>query len=106
MISLIYVTCANQDEAQQLARKLLEEKLIGCANILPGMVSIYPWKGEVKTANEVVLLLKTPSHLVRAVLDRTQQLHSYDTPCALEIQVQSGLKDYMDWIESETAQKI
>ena len=60
MISLIYVTCANSSEAESLARQLLSRKLIGCANILPGMTSIYPWQGEVKTAQETVLLLKTP----------------------------------------------
>lgn len=102
MISLIYVTCKNLTEAQHIAESMLKERLAGCANIIPKMVSMYHWEGQLEKTEEVVLLLKTATDKVSSVLKRVEELHSYDTPCALEFSVESGLEKYQRWILDET----
>lgn len=102
MVSFIYVTCSSPDEAQALARQLVEEKKIACANIFPAMTSLYPWKGEIQTDSESAMILKTRQEKVPEVLERIKELHSYENPCALEISIGEGLQAYKDWLLSET----
>ena len=99
--SLLYVTIATLDQARELARQLLEEKFIACANFLPQMESIYSWKGKIESSKEVVILLKTESRLVSAVTQRVGELHSYETPCVLEIKVESGSAKYLGWLKDQ-----
>lgn len=105
MISLIYVTCPDLKEAQRIAEKMLKERLVGCANLLPGMQSLYHWKGKLESAAEVVLLLKTAPGKVPQALERIKELHPYDTPCALEVPVEKGLQKYQQWVIAETREE-
>lgn len=99
MHAMIYVTASGVKEAKKIARKLLEEKLVACANIIPNMESIYWWEGNLEEDVESILLLKTHSELVDKVIDRVKEIHSYQTPCALEIQIKSGSSEYLDWLD-------
>lgn len=101
-IRLIYVTVGSVEKAEQLARTLLERHLIACANILPGMRSIYHWKGEIEAADEAVLLLKTTEANVAEAIEAVEELHEYETPCALELKVESGSAGYLEWLMNET----
>lgn len=101
-IRLIYVTTKDLEEARALSRELLDRKLIACANMIPGMESIYSWQGAIETANEVVLILKTKSSQVQATIQAVEELHSYETPCALEIKIESGSSGYIDWLKAQT----
>ncbi|MEK0081998.1 divalent-cation tolerance protein CutA [Benzoatithermus flavus] len=98
-----YVTCPSKEEALDIARTLMEERLIACANVLPDMMAIYRWQGAVHEASEVVLILKTSPSLAERVSERVQALHSYECPCVAVLPVTAGNLAYLDWIAAETA---
>jgi periplasmic divalent cation tolerance protein len=100
MYSMIYVTASGVEEAKRIARTVLGEKLVACANIIPKMESIYWWEGNLEEDVESVLLLKTHSKSVDKVIDRVKEIHSYQTLCALEIQIKSGSREYLDWLDN------
>ncbi len=103
MIKLLYATFANKEEALSIAHKLLEEKLIACANVLDGGASIYRWQGEVQQASEVIMFAKTTQGKAEKAAKRIKELHSYDLPCVLILPVESGLPEFMEWVETETS---
>ena len=79
-VSLLYITCGSLDEAREIGRTLVGERLAACANILDGMRSLYWWDGELREDSEVVLIAKTRDALVEAVTERVRALHSYTVP--------------------------
>lgn len=85
--ALIYSTWPDGDTAARTASTLLAEKLIACANIFPAGRSIYAWEGEVKDEAETVMMLKTTAACAGVVRDRVIELHPYDTPCVLGIEL-------------------
>ena len=101
-VSLLYITCATPEEAAKLGRALVEERLAACANIIPGMRSIYHWQGKLAEESECVLILKTRKELVESVTARVKALHSYTVPCVLELPVARGHQPYIDWLLAET----
>ena len=100
--SLVYVTTADIAQARRIGRALIESRMAACVNILDGMKSIYWWGGEVEEADETVLIIKTRTALVDAVIERVEELHDARTPCVLEIAVPRGNRDFLDWIDNET----
>ncbi len=96
---MVYVTAASKDEALQIGRALVEERLAACANILEGMHAVYRWQGAVEEAQEAVLILKTRKTLAGKVLARVAELHSYDVPCAVVYDMTNGLPGYLEWID-------
>jgi len=100
---LVYVTAPSLAEAEGLARLAVEARLAACANILPGMRSLYWWRGQLEGADEVVLLLKTTEALVPALTKALTEAHSYDCPCVVALPIASGNPDFLRWIEAETA---
>jgi Uncharacterized protein involved in tolerance to divalent cations len=100
---LVYVTAPNQAEAESLARMAVEGRLAACANILPGMRSLYWWQGRLEQAEEAVLILKTTEALVPALTEALTKAHSYDCPCVVALPIAAGNPDFLRWIEDETA---
>lgn len=103
MTHMIYITAPNRDEAVSLARSLVEARLVACANILDGATSVYWWDGAVREESEAVLICKTRSNLVDAVIARVRDLHSYDCPCVVALPIAGGNPAYLDWVRAETA---
>ena len=101
-IVLLYITTASRQEAKTIGRRLVKERLVACVNLLDGMESIYLWDGEVRHESEVVMLAKTQSSCVSTVIERVEQLHSYDCPCIVALPVQDGNPDYLKWVEEQT----
>jgi periplasmic divalent cation tolerance protein len=101
--SLLYVTCETAEEARRLARTLVGDRSVACANIIEGMQSVYRWQGEVVEATETILLLKTVGMRVPQVIARVRELHSYAVPCVVELPLGRGNPDYLGWIAAETA---
>lgn len=99
---LVYVTTKNAAEAKMIGRKLVAERLAACVNILPKMHSIYRWKNAIESTNETVLLVKTRKSNYKKVEARVKQLHSYDVPCVIKLNVTAGSREYLKWIESES----
>ena len=101
--SLIYVTAGSADEAGRIAASLVEARLVACANLLPGVRSLYWWEGAVQQDDEVVLVLKTRSSLVPRVVRAVREAHSYDCPCVVALPIQDGNPAFLQWIMDETA---
>jgi len=100
---VIYVTAPSRDEALNIARTLVTEQLVACANVLGEATSVYRWQGKVEEAQEIVLIAKTRNDLAEAALARIKALHSYDVPCAVTYDMAAGLPAYLAWIDQETA---
>jgi periplasmic divalent cation tolerance protein len=98
-VRLLYVTCPDEKVARKISQVLLEEGLIACANILPGMESIYWWEGQITTSKEAVVILKTVAERVARVTARVESLHPYDTPCILSLPVEKGSEPYLRWLK-------
>ena len=76
-----------------------EERLAACASLIPGVESIYRWKGEVESATETMLLIKTGPDQLAALEARLHELHSYETPEFLVLRVEAGSHPYLDWLQ-------
>lgn len=98
----VYMTSASLDEAQIIARALVEEKLAACVNILPKARSVYCWQGQVEVAEEVVLIAKSRASLFTQLEMRVKSLNSYDCPCIVAMPITAGHQPYLDWIKQET----
>ncbi len=98
----IYVTVPTDSLAQKIASAVVSERLAACANIIPGMKSLYRWEGKIEQRDEVVLILKTQAHLFPAVEARVKALHSDKTPCIVALPLTAGSADFMQWIQTET----
>lgn len=101
--ALLYITAGSAQEAASIARELLDARLIACANIIDGAKSLYRWEGKIAEESEVVLIAKTRGDLVEKVIDRVRQLHSYDCPCIVAVEIVAGNPAFLDWIDGETA---
>lgn len=99
MYAMIYITTSGEEESKQIAKTLLEERTVACANIIPSMKSFYWWEGEIEEDTESILILKTRSDKLDTLIKRVKDLHSYELPCILEISIQDGSEDYLKWLE-------
>ncbi|HEX5009682.1 MAG TPA: divalent-cation tolerance protein CutA [Planctomycetota bacterium] len=98
----VYVTCASPSEAAALGRTLVEERLAACANVLPGVTSIYQWQGAVQQDAETALLLKTRASLFRAVERRLREQHGYEVPCIVAWPLEAVSEPYARWVREQT----
>ncbi len=98
----VYITTSSADEARRIGRKLVEDRLAACVNILESMHSIYWWEGQVQDGQEAVLIAKTTQPLVPALTERVKALHSYSVPCVVALPIVAGNGEYLDWIFRET----
>jgi periplasmic divalent cation tolerance protein len=96
---IVLTTAASPEEADRLARTLVEEHLAACATVIPGVESIYRWKGQVESSAETMLLIKTGPDQLAALEARLHELHSYETPEFLVLRVESGSRGYLDWLK-------
>jgi periplasmic divalent cation tolerance protein len=95
---IVLTTAANPEEAARLARTLVEERLAACATLVPSVRSVYWWQDKVENSAESLLILKTSADNLAALEARLRALHSYDTPEFLALRVDSGSRDYLDWM--------
>jgi len=98
---LVYVTTASPEEAEKLGRGAVGERLAACANILPGMRSLYRWQGAIETAQEAVLILKTQRSVMDRLTHYLRQHHSYDCPCVVALPIEGGNPAYLDWLKQQ-----
>jgi len=102
MIATVYAVFADAEEAERIARTVIEERLAACANILAPCRSIYRWQGKVEQAAEVPTVFKTAQ--AEALIARIAELHSYDVPAAVAWPITAAHPPYHEWIEAESAQ--
>jgi periplasmic divalent cation tolerance protein len=95
---IVLSTCADREQAERIAHRLVEQHLAACVNILPGVQSIYRWQGAVESAAEVLLLIKTSSARSQDVQSAIASLHSYEVPEFLILPVLGGSDAYLAWL--------
>jgi periplasmic divalent cation tolerance protein len=100
--TMIYITTSSTEEALRIGRDVVALRLAACANVLPGVTSVFRWQGEVQEDGETALILKTRSELVEALTKRVKELHSYDCPCVVALPITGGNPDFLRWIAEET----
>jgi periplasmic divalent cation tolerance protein len=99
---LMFCTCPDEATAQAIAETLVGERLAACANLVPGIRSIYRWEGQIQRDSEVLLLIKTAAGRVPALTDRLRELHPYEIPEIISVPITEGLPDYLSWITTCT----
>ncbi|WP_417490725.1 divalent-cation tolerance protein CutA [Maricaulis sp.] len=102
----IYTTWPEAALAEGAARTLVEERLCACANILPGMRSVYRWQGAVEIADEAVMILKADARTTGALQSRLRELHPATTPCFLALRIDAGMSspDFLAWLSQSSRQ--
>lgn len=101
---LLYVTVGSADEATEIGKALVEERLVACVNILTPTQSIYRWQGEIQMDTECVMIAKTRDDLVDSATARIRALHSYDVPCVVALPIDGGNPAFLNWIVEETSE--
>ncbi len=92
------VMCTSPiDEAPELARQVVTEKLVACVNICE-VNSFFWWEGAVQNEGESLLIMKTRTERIRELKERIQQIHSYEVPEVIAIPIVDGLRGYLNWI--------
>ena len=102
MFRMILVT-APVKNAEKLGRKLLEERLIACVNLIPHVKSYFWWKGKIDQAEEVLMILKAPAKGIRKLKKRIAELHPYDVPEIVVLRVEDAWKPYAKWVKQEAS---
>jgi len=95
---IIMVTCASREEARRIAGRLLEKRLVACANILPKIESRFWWKGKLDSAAEFLVMMKTVRSNFKKIEAEIKRVHSYEVPEIIAVPIVWGNRDYLDWI--------
>ena len=98
---VVLITVGTEEEAQRIARALLEQRKAACVNIIPGVSSLFWWKGELDSAQESLLVVKTKKSVLNEVTRLVKEIHSYDIPEVIAVPIVGGNQDYLEWIGEE-----
>lgn len=98
-VRIILTACETREDALKIARRLVEERLVACVNVIPGVTSVYPWKGKIEEASEVLLVIKTTAGKVDEVYAELKKIHPYEVPEMVTIPVEHESDAYRDWME-------
>jgi periplasmic divalent cation tolerance protein len=96
-------TVATADDAERIARALVERGLAACVNVVPGLVSTYRWKGAVEREGELLLLIKTRAETFEAMREALVALHPYDVPELIALPIEAGHAPYLAWLDENAA---
>jgi len=103
MLQTVYFTAVSHEAAVTIAKVLVQERLVACANVVDGVTSIYRWDGALQKDPEAVVFAKTTAELAEPAIQRVQDLHEYDCPCVVAWDIASTSDAYEKWIRSETS---
>ena len=96
--TVVLSTCATQEEAEKLARLLLDHRLAACVNVIPRIRSFYRWKGAIESADECLLIVKSSRELIGSINAVLEKEHSYEVPELLALPVVEGATNYLNWL--------
>ena len=96
---IFLVTVPTIEEGKKIAKTLVENKLAACVNIVKNIFSIYEWKGKIEEDNEHILLIKTTDEKSDLIIQKINEIHSYDTPECIGFKIEKGSEKYLKWIK-------
>src|ERR1051326_5113712 len=99
---IVLTTAGSEEEARKIAHTLVERRLAACVNIVPQIESVYRWQGKVESATEWLLVIKTQAGSFGRVRDAVKELHSYELPECVMLEITEGSDEYLDWIAKNT----
>ena len=102
-LCLVYMTSGSLDEAKKIGKTLVEQNLVACVNLFENMTSIYKWGEKLEEDQEVVIIAKTRKTLMSKLIETVNSLHSYDCASILELPIQGGNQEFLNWILAETS---
>jgi periplasmic divalent cation tolerance protein len=102
---VVLSACASAEEAQRIARALVEKRLAACVNVIPGVRSVYRWKDAIEEEEEVLLFIKTSRPLLEELREEIERLHSYEVAEVIALSVVDGSERYLSWMNRELAHK-
>jgi periplasmic divalent cation tolerance protein len=100
---LVLSTVGSAEDAERLARALVERRLAACVNVVPGVVSFYRWKDVVQQDEERLLVMKTRADRFPALKAAIEELHPYEVPEVLAFSVADGAPPYLRWLDESVA---
>lgn len=96
---VVFCTTGSDEQAEAIARALVERRLAACVNIVGQTCSVYRWQGRVVREGEILLVIKTRVSRFEAVRSAIRELHSYDIPEVIAVPLSDGDADYLAWLE-------
>ena len=100
-VTISFVTCGSKEEAEKIARTLVEDRLAACVNIVPGVSSVYFWEGKLNVEEEHLLVIKSRARVADRLTRRVQDLHSYSVPEVVTFPITAGNSEYLKWVEGQ-----
>jgi periplasmic divalent cation tolerance protein len=97
-VLVVLSTAPDPDAAERIGTSLVEEGLAACVNVVGGVTSIYRWKGGVEREREVLMILKTTGRTLGRLRSRLVELHPYEVPEILAVNVEAGHHPYLEWV--------
>jgi len=97
-VLLVFATFPDIDTARKIGAQLVEKQLAACVNLVPQIESIYRWKGSIETSAEILALIKTTADTYAALESRLRELHPYEVPEIIAVDLQVGLPAYLGWV--------
>ena len=98
---VLFITTANTEEAQRIARVLLNERKAACVNIVPRISSLFWWQDKLNSAQESLLIIKTKASVLNEIVRLVREIHSYDIPEIIALPIIGGNQDYLEWMGKE-----
>ena len=104
-ILLVQTTCPDTEMARELTKRLLDQGLASCINLIEGIESHYRWEGELKQGTETLMLIKTPAARYQALEAAILQNHPYELPEIIAVSLSAGLPAYLNWVATSSTEK-
>jgi periplasmic divalent cation tolerance protein len=102
---IVLITAGSDEEAHNIAELLVKEKKAACVNIVPGVNSLFRWKGKLDSARESLLLVKTRASLFSEIISLVKETHSYEVPEIIALPIIGGSEDYLEWLDGACQQR-
>jgi periplasmic divalent cation tolerance protein len=97
----VFTTTEKKEDAEKIAKVLVEKRLAGCIQIVGPIVSTYWWKGNLETAGEWLCFIKSKKTLYDELEKAIKEVHPYEAPEIIAVPIISGSKDYLGWLNNE-----
>ncbi|OKY27299.1 MULTISPECIES: divalent-cation tolerance protein CutA [Thalassotalea] len=99
MYQIVLCTCPSNEVANEIAEALVKQSIAACVNIISNVSSVYLWQGNIEKNVEVQLIIKSKAAIFKQLADTITQLHPYDVPEIIALDISKGNQDYLTWLD-------